>query len=215
MWGADRLHRDRAGDVLRRVHETCIVRRVRLPALLLIAACGGSAAPSTKSTTALTTPSGEEDWRGYLAQIAGPPCAWLAGSSFLACTPPDHTTLIGWEAANRRYVAVRVSADAAPAVLPGNASNAGWAFEGPDGHIAFTRAAKGWTANGLAASDVEIAVDPKPAALAAGTLANHSWTFTAATVTTLTRQSPLEYKLHIEAGGKVILDGSYTTKPVE
>ena len=136
---------------------------MRLPVLVFLAACGGSAKPTT---TAPTTPGGtEEDWRAYLAQLAGTPCRWIPGASFLACTVDGEptTTLLGWEASNRHYVAWRIDANGRVSVLPGMASNAGWTFEGPDGRIALTRSgATGWTASGLASSDVTLAVEPQP-----------------------------------------------------
>lgn len=150
-------------------------------ALVLVAACGGGSA--TQTTTTPTTPgasgaSGDEDWRGYLGQLAGTPCKWVPGASFLACTTDAGTTLVGWEATNRRYVAWRIAGGKLD-VLGGTASNAGWTFEGPAGRIALTRIdAKAWTATGLGASDITLTIDPAatPGSVAPGNLpATEDW----------------------------------------
>jgi len=140
------------------------VNRALVPALALVAACGGSSSSGPTGTTGPRPPSGEEDWKGYLGQLAGEPCNWIPGSTFLACIEPggdEQTTLIGWEPNNRRYVAWRIGRDGKVAVLPGTASNAGWQFESPDGSITFTRDGKGWSATGLAAATIVQTPDPK------------------------------------------------------
>lgn len=140
----------------------CIVARVRLLPLVLLAACGGAAAPST-TTPKATGAASEEDWRGYLAQLAGAPCRWIAGASFVACSVDDGPlTLIGWEAIDRRYVAWRVNANGVQ-VLAGAAGNAGWSFEGPDGQIMLTRVDdRTWTATGLAIETITVTTDGAP-----------------------------------------------------
>lgn len=134
-----------------------------LALVVLAAACGGS--PPASTTAPRDTPKDSvEDWRGYLGQIAGAPCNWIPGASFLACIQPageTTTTLIGWEANNRRYVAWRLARNGTVSVMPGNAANAGWLFESPDGTITFTRdATGGWAATGLAAANVIVMPDP-------------------------------------------------------
>lgn len=130
--------------------------------LVLLAACGGGSTATQTTTTPTTTPSGEEDWRGYLGQLAGTPCRWVPGASFLVCKVDGPATFLGWEMTNRRYVAWRIDADGIVSVLPGNASNAGWTFEGPDGRIDITRVdATTWNATGLGASTSHtLTVDP-------------------------------------------------------
>lgn len=138
----------------------------------LAAACGGSSPAPTTTTTKAVRADTEEDWRGFLALIAGTPCQWIPGSSFLACIQPagdPTTTLIGWEANNRRYVAWRVSTDGAVSVLPGAGGNTGWQFEGTDGRVDFTRTATGWDATGLAAATVPVVTDASAPAPAPGT----------------------------------------------
>jgi hypothetical protein len=137
---------------------------VKRLALLLLAACGGGSA-ATQPTTNTNTPSasGDEDWRGYLSQIAGPPCTWIPGASFLACQVDGEptTTLIGWEPNNRRYVAWYINADASVRELTGSASNSGWSFEGPGGHIDIKRASDTtWTISGISQADQTITVTP-------------------------------------------------------
>lgn len=154
-------------------------RLMRLLLVLLIA-CGGSAAPGPTPPSSRAAPSGEEDWRGFLAQLAGAPCQWIPGGSFLACIAPGGdptTTLIGWEANNRRYVAWRIDRDGAVSVLPGAGGNDGWSFEGPDGQVAFTRTAVGWDATGLAAATVPVLPDPKTQPPAPGPMptSNENW----------------------------------------
>lgn len=147
---------------------------------MLLAACGGAAAPTTTTTPRKVGSETEEDWRGFLAQIAGSPCRWIPGASFLACIQPGgdpSTTLIGWEANNRRYVAWRVAHDGAVSIMPGTAGNAGWQFEGPDGEITFARTAAGWDATGLAAAPVPVVADPhvKPPAATAVPASSENW----------------------------------------
>lgn len=132
-------------------------------ALVLLAACGGSSTATQTTTTPTNTPTGEEDWRGYLAQIAGPPCAWIPGASFLACRVDGEPTitLLGWEPNNRRYVAWYIDPDASARVLTGAASNAGWNFEGPAGHIEIKRVSDTtWTMTGISEGEQTITVTP-------------------------------------------------------
>jgi hypothetical protein len=153
---------------------------VRLLVIVALAsACGGSPAASTTSTPTQRAET-EEDWRGFLSQIAGTPCQWIPGASFLACIAPTGdptTTLIGWEANNRRYVAWRIDTDGAVSILPGAGGNEGWQFEGPDGRIELTRTASGWDATGLAAATVPVLGDPaaQPPAPAPNPASTENW----------------------------------------
>ncbi len=153
---------------------------MRLLVIVALAACGGSSSAPTTTTAKAVPAETEEDWRGFLSQLAGKPCNWVPGASFLACISPGGdptTTLIGWEANNRRYVAWRIAPDGAVSILPGAGGNEGWQFEGPDGKIEITRTATGWDATGLASATVSLDPDastqpPAPAPMPATT---ESW----------------------------------------
>lgn len=124
---------------------------MRALAFVLLAACGGQAAPPATTTTTTTTASadssGEEDWRGRLAQLAGGTCRWIPGASFLYCKFPGEdggAALIGWEPRNRRYVSWLVEPDGAVRVFPGTAGASEWSFADADARITLRREAPGW-----------------------------------------------------------------------
>lgn len=121
---------------------------MRALAFVLLAACGGqAAAPATTTTPASADSSGEEDWRGRLAQLAGGTCRWIPDASFVYCQFPGEdgsAALIGWEPRNRRYVYWLVEPDGTVRVFPGTAGASEWSFADADARITLRREAPGW-----------------------------------------------------------------------
>ena len=113
-----------------------------LVSIVLLAACGGSTAPSSTKAPG-GTPAAEtaEDWRANLNQIVGTwqfaskaetytqTCRWIPESTFLAChadNKANDTWLVGWEPNNRRYVWWSVAPTGAVELFSGMIGGSDW-----------------------------------------------------------------------------------------
>jgi hypothetical protein len=121
---------------------------VRLLAIALIAACGGSSAPPPAAVKPSTPAETEEDWRGVLSQWVGTwsfkvpkgelqqTCSWLG--TFVACKTERWVTLLGYEPTNRRYVAWTVD-DVGLHTFAGTAGATAWNLESGAAHLSWRR----------------------------------------------------------------------------
>lgn len=114
---------------------------MRLLAITLIAACGGSSAPPPAAVKPSTPAETEEDWRGVLSQWVGTwssksadveqqrKCNWFG--AFVACphADPPMVVLLGYEPLNRRYVRWSVSGGGV-IQQAGPAGPSQWSLEG-------------------------------------------------------------------------------------
>lgn len=129
-----------------------------LASVLILAACGGAAAPSS-TTPPIGTPAAEtaEDWRANLNQLVGTwqfassaesyaqTCRWITDATFLVChsvgadNKSKDTWLVGWEPNNRRYVWWAVAPTGEVEVFTGMIGGSDWQLASQAARIAMHR----------------------------------------------------------------------------